>query len=160
MKPIAHGIAGVTIGLGVGTLTSNWALGLYTAATHILVDVDHIVDHLCSSPKPFCLKTFFSEANSIDWKHVVFVLHAYEWLAVILLVGWNLQDPLVFALATGLGTHLLLDQIGNRRNRIATIVPGFYFITYRFWHGFRRDQLIFTRASHPGTPLEQPSLQS
>ena len=143
MRPVWHAAAGVGLGAAVYKATSDWRLAAVAAGTEVLTDLDHVLEHLLRSDRPFCVRTFFSKRNSLDWPKMMFLLHAYEWAALLAAAAaWSGYREL-WAAALGLAVHLLLDEIGNRR----FIYPGyfspwFYFFTYRLSAGFRVERLI------------------
>jgi len=143
MRPAWHVAVGVGLGAAAYQMTSDWRMAASFTAAEVLVDLDHALEHMCRSDRPFCLKTFFGKRNSLDWPKMVFILHAYEWVILLTISSVYFSRPVLGAAALGLAVHLLLDEIGNRRF-IARgyFAPGFYFFSYRLYRGFLVRNLI------------------
>ena len=120
---------------------------------HVLLDLDHAVDHLFQSPRPFSLGTFLGAHNSLTWKRMIFFLHGYEWVLLLWAACWIAPHPLLFAVAAGVTSHLLLDEIGNRLPWAPVdLAPGFYFFSWRLGQGFLRSRLTRPRPGRSIAP--------
>ena len=153
MRPPSHIIVGTGLSVIVYGWTRDPGAALAAGAVHVLMDVDHVFDHLLSSDRPFSPAAFFDWSNSIDWRRIFFFFHAYEWLGGLMLAALVTGYPWLWAMTLGVGTHLLMDEIGNRLPiRPAWIPVGFYFITYRAAMRFERRRLLFPKPGHAPSP--------
>jgi hypothetical protein len=115
------------------------------------MDFDHAVEHCVRSRHPFCIRTFMSRHNTLDWPRITFILHSYELTAIVLILALRHESLSWWAVFAGSFSHILLDQVGNRMpSSPGTISPWFYFILYRMSHGFRRDILVIPRPGPQG----------
>lgn len=138
MRPLTHGACGA-LGGGAAYLASGSATaGVLFAGVHILMDLDHIADFLVWSRRPYRIKRFFEAEEWDNWPRVTVLLHAFEWLGLMLALlaafpSWELAGATL-----GYGSHLLMDHFGNQSDRYrAKVHPLFYFIGYRIRKGFR-----------------------
>lgn len=162
MRPISHAVAGAGLGGAMYLATGDWRLAGVCAATEVLLDIDHAVEHLMRSKRPFSLGTFLKHGNAATWPRMVFVLHAHEW-TVALAVGASVSSsPLLWSVTLGVFAHLLLDEVGNRLPWTHTRIYGpFYFFTYRLAHGFRTGAISEPRVPPSGEQSEiQASLEA
>ncbi len=123
MRPSKHLLVSSAAGSGVWAITGE-PLGLpVTIAAGVLFDLDHGPD--------------------IWWSYVLehrpvstLVLHGWEWLAGLLVVGiWTRFPWWLTAMIVGYGLHMVTDQIANKTG------PWSYFIVYRAWRGFRTERV-------------------
>ncbi|MBF0518989.1 MAG: hypothetical protein HQK92_04620 [Nitrospirae bacterium] len=143
MKPLWHGIAGAALGLAAYKVTGSWEFTSVTVAAEILIDIDHILDHLIQSDKPFDIQAFFSFDESLKWKKIMFVFHSYELILLMAIAAFYFSNPLLWAVALGMLVHLILDEIGNRNVSFPIhMVPAFYFFSCRLINGFSVKKLI------------------
>ncbi len=144
MRPAWHAAAGVGLGTIVYQMTTNWQLALISATTEIFIDLDHVMDYVFHNKYSFCIRTFLSERNSLDWSRMVFIFHSYEWIILLIILAWCFSLPVLWAIAIGAIVHIFLDEIGNRfyisPGRLSL---GFYFFIYRLCKGFRTERLIY-----------------
>ena len=146
MKPSAHAAAGIVLGAGALVVSRDAVVACAAAAAHVLLDVDHAVEHLLQSPLPFSVSTFLATENALTWKRLVFFLHGYEWVLLLWAACWLAPQPVLIAIAAGASSHLLLDEIGNRRPWAPVdLAPPFYFFFYRLVQGFLRSRLTRLR---------------
>ena len=144
MRPLWHVMAGVGLGAIVFRATASWQLAACSATTEIFVDLDHAIEHLFQSRHPFCIRTFLSKRNSLDWSKMVFIFHSYEWIIFLIVLGWYFNLPFLWAIALGLIIHIFLDEIGNRRYILpGRLSLGFYFFSYRLFKHFRTKSLVY-----------------
>ncbi|HWR97340.1 MAG TPA: hypothetical protein VN317_02880 [Candidatus Methanoperedens sp.] len=152
MRPGYHVVAGAALGAAAFAFSGDGAVALAAAASHVLLDVDHAVEHLLQSHRPFSVPALLRVHNALTWERLVFLLHGYEWAGLLWLVWWLSPHPLLLAVAIGVSTHLVLDEVGNRLEWAPVdIAPAFYFFTYRLGRGFLRERLTRLR---PGRVIE------
>ncbi|QWR78594.1 hypothetical protein [Candidatus Magnetomonas plexicatena] len=143
MKPLWHGIAGAALGLAAYKVTGSLAFASVSAAAEILIDTDHIIDHLTQSDKPYDIKAFFSTEESLKWRKIMFVFHSYELILLMAVAAFYFSYPLLWAAAIGMLLHMILDEIGNRNIPFPIrMVPAFYFFSCRLINGFNANKLI------------------
>lgn len=146
MSPIWHVMGGVGMGAVMYQTTQNWQLAISSASAEVLLDLDHIIDHLAWSEHPFCLKTFLSRDNMFSWPRIILVLHSYEFIVLLTALSWYLNKPFLWAINFGAIIHLIMDEIGNRRFWPSyRISSGFYFFSYRLMKRFRSRDLMHLR---------------
>jgi hypothetical protein len=146
MKLTAHLFTAAGIGTIIYTTTGSWQLSIASSATEVLIDTDHVIEHIMKSPRPFCLKTFFGKNNTLDWSSVVFPLHSYELLVLLAGLAWFLNSLLLWACFLGMTIHLFLDEVGNRLpTSPIRLASGFYFFTYRLYMGFQTKSFLCPR---------------
>ncbi|MBF0463587.1 MAG: hypothetical protein HQK88_04420 [Nitrospirae bacterium] len=144
MKPLWHVIAGAGLGLAAYKVTGSWEFTSVTVAAEILIDTDHIIDHLTQSDKPFDIKAFFSDEESLKWKKIMFIFHSYELVLLIAVAAFYFSYPLLLAVSIGMLLHLILDETGNRNVSFPIrMVPAFYFLSCRLIHGFNTNKLLY-----------------
>lgn len=117
------------------------------AVAEVLVDLDHVVDHILFSQRPLrIMKLLEKDIVHTSWRKLVFFLHSYEFLALAIFLAWRLGHPWALGLVSGWFTHMLLDEIGNRSKKKSTIIPPcFYFLIYRFSKAFQIEQMCTYR---------------
>jgi len=150
MRPAWHVAAGIGLGGVIYQVSASWQLASVSAATEVFMDLDHALEHILRSDRPFCVKTFFSRNNSLDWPKIVFAFHAYEWVIVLAALSAYYDLPVMSAAALGAAVHLILDEIGNRRFMSpGHLAAGFYFLSYRLYRRFETKDLIHEAAGYP-----------
>jgi hypothetical protein len=150
LRPAVHISVGVAGGALFTVLAHSPACGLVFAASSVLIDLDHAVDHILFSTTPPTLTNFFKRGHCRTLRRLVFALHSYELLLIATFFGLWLDNPLVMATLLGYGIHLLMDEGGNRLPyRRIRIHPLFYFLLFRLWHGFRPEKFSWIRGEPP-----------
>lgn len=146
MRPTQHLIAGVGLGVFVYQTTQNWQFAVNSAVTEVLLDIDHTIEHLIWSQRPFCLRTLLSSYDTLAWPWVFFIFHSYEFLASLILLAWYFKISFLWPFILGASVHMLLDEFGNRLPWVShRLAPGFYFFSYRLFRGFRTSALMRSR---------------
>ena len=134
MRPTHHVMLSAAAGVVVWGITKEPLAVPLAVAAGVLVDGDHLLDqfwHFYLHKKPAALV----------------VLHAWEWLAVLVAVCVWLSFPWwLVAVTVGYAGHLATDQ---RYNGVYTMG---YFIIHRAYHAFDIDQ--FSRAWRLNPPIE------
>ncbi|MBF0212474.1 MAG: hypothetical protein HQM00_02785 [Magnetococcales bacterium] len=137
MRPALHGVGAAGLGLVVFWQTDNALWSLMSAAGSLFPDVDHLIESWFRCRGRWSLRAFLKPDHFDAWPRLVFMLHGYEWLVLLLALAVGLESGSLFHFTLGYLSHLLLDEAGNRmpgvRHRIR---PLFYFLSYRLWHGF------------------------
>jgi hypothetical protein len=142
MRPKYHAIATAAAAVPVYALTGSPALTAAFAAPCLLIDVDHLLDFVLWEKRPLDPRRFLKEGVPRTWPRLVYILHGYEWIALLALISWQTRSPFVTALAAGWLAHVLIDDLGNRLPSNPTwLNPLFYFITFRMSVGFRRERI-------------------
>lgn len=115
--------AAATYAISGSTVMAGAAL-----ASGILIDADHLVDYVAFNPPPYGLQHLLDTYYNNRLTHVLLPLHAWEWVAVLLISAaashWH---PLLTGLAIGMGHHMLLDQAYNKP------FPLGYFLAWRLY---------------------------
>jgi hypothetical protein len=115
----------------------SWKLAILAFLSGILIDLDHFIDYFLIYKTDFNFEKFFNGYQFIESKKVYVFLHGWEWLAIILLIGFLTKEmEPALAMVVGIFGHLAVDQILSFKN-----VPLFYFLTYRYLKKFDLETL-------------------
>jgi hypothetical protein len=143
MKLPAHVAASAAVAAAAYAATRSPTVAVAALLSGIFIDLDHVADHLLTSGEKFSVPGFFSWCEELRWERIFIVLHSIELLVLAAALAYWLRSELLFGLVLGAGSHLALDQIGNRKP-----LPGHrfsawhYFLTYRYRMGFRKSRLV------------------
>lgn len=115
----------------------SWKLAALGFLSGILIDLDHLIDYFLVYRTNFKPEKFFNGYQFIESKKSYVFLHGWEWIIVMLLIGF-FAGSIRPAIAIGIGMfgHLAVDQILSFKNE-----PLFYFLTYRFIKKFNLEVL-------------------
>jgi len=126
MQPTSHIILSGAVSGILCAATGSPVLAATSFLAGFLIDADHIVDYVAEYGLHFDRRFFFESFHVGRYRKIRIVLHAWEWLAVILgiawLTGWN--DP-VSGIAAGMTHHMIADQLTNEPAPLA------YFLIWR-----------------------------
>jgi len=138
MKPQYHLGISLAVSLALYAWLRDIALAVSSFAAGFLIDIDHYFDYVLTYGLRFNARHFYSSFYGAgEYTRIIIILHAWEWLAVLLAVPWWIGwNPVLTGALIGLGHHFLLDQIFN------PAFPLTYFFTYRLRHGFKIDRII------------------
>ena len=115
----------------------SWKLALLAFFSGTLIDLDHLVDYFLVYKINFRPEKFFKGYQFLESRRVYVFLHGWEWIGVVLLVGFLAGFmPAAIAIALGIFGHLVVDQTLGFRHE-----PLFYFLTYRIIKKFKLDVL-------------------
>ena len=157
MSPKLHVAAGA---MGAGVIymaTGSAGHAALFAAVEIGMDLDHVFDFALWETKKKTVKLFFKKGNPNSWKRMTYILHGHEWLAALVLASLWLDSGALAVAAMGMGTHLMMDETGNRLpGKEVWINPWFYFFTYRALNGFLTSRISAPRMAEA---LELKELQ-
>jgi len=149
MKLRAHVVSSSVISAAAYAATRSPTAAMAALLSGIFIDLDHLADFLLSSGEKFSVANLFSWCEELRWDRIFIVLHSIELLVLTAALSYWLRSELLFGLALGAGSHLALDQVGNReplKGRRSS--PWYYFLSYRWRVGFRKSRLI--RSPGPG----------
>ena len=121
-----------------------------------LIDSDHVIDQLWSirHGAPFRRKKrqddgsratrglrawMINQVRPRKLLRLPLIFHSYELLAAIAIITVYLCTPFLIGLLSGYVLHLSLDMLRHHHEFRS---PFFYLISYRLFHGFRREELI------------------
>ncbi len=142
MRPVHHVAVTAAAGAPVYLVTGSAQLTAIFAAASVLIDLDHLIDFVLWDKRPLDPRRFLKEGVPRTWTKLIYLLHGYEWIALMSLVSWKSANPHLWALTLGWMSHLLIDELGNRLpSKKTRIFPLFYFFTFRLFHGFKRDRI-------------------
>jgi len=113
--------------------TGNWIWPALSVAGGILIDVDHFLDYFFHygfkfRPRYFLCNTYL-ESGKI---YIVF----HSWEIVFILFGLSYIVQWLYPLAVGMAVHILWDQL-----TFGQVEPLFYFLSYRWYHGFDLEKI-------------------
>jgi hypothetical protein len=142
MSPGGHLVTTVAASAAVAYTTGSLSLAAAVAAGGFLIDVDHIIDYVVFERqrdlRPGAFLRYYVEGHI---RRAVLLLHSYELFALLGLLAWWTQAPLVQGYLLGALMHLALDIIFNGRVTPYSIA-AFYSFTYRAWHRFDAGALL------------------
>lgn len=144
MRPQHHAVSGLAGGAAVLLVTGSAAAAAAFALAAALLDLDHVADYLLFGARPLSLRRFLAPGDAGMWGRTVFILHSHELFLGLALYWVQAGPPLwVQAAIAGMGAHLLLDEIGNRRPSMHVRLPAlFYWFVFRLSRGFRGEALL------------------
>jgi hypothetical protein len=150
----------VALGGSLYAATKSWPLVLGFVVAEVAVDVDHVWDHLLFSPRPLRLATFMQKGIQLTWSRMVYLLHSYELVLMVVWLAWFLKNDVLWGVATGYATHMLIDEVGNRAPWEHTRIHAmFYFLLFRLRQGFLIQRMCRFRATSSktqGKPMHAP----
>ena len=127
--------------------TGSAAVTAAVAAGGFLIDVDHAVDYvLFDRQRDLRPRVFLEYYVAGRLRYAVLVLHSYELFALLIVLAWWTQAPLLSGYLIGALMHLALDIAFNGRITPYSIV-AFYSFAYRLRHRF--DALALLGIAHP-----------
>ena len=137
MKPPAHIAASTAVSTFLWFTTKSPALTLGSFGAGFLVDLDHIFDYVREYGIRLNIPQFFHTFRENLYHRMFLVLHAWEWLVVLVAVsvlcggnGWLL------GISIGYAHHLVLDQISN------PVDSRGYFLTWRAARGCEVKRIV------------------
>lgn len=140
MIATAAGCAPFYIATGSALMTAVFA------AAGILIDLDHLIDFALWDERPLDPKRFLKDGVPRTWPRLVYLLHGYEWIALMAFICFKTHNPYILSFTLGWALHLAIDEFGNRLpSKRTRIFPLFYFFTYRLFFGFRRDRIAWIK---------------
>lgn len=146
MRPAQHIALTAVASAPVYLATRSPQITAVFAAAGVLIDLDHLMDFVLWDKRPLDPKRFLKEGVPRTWPKLIYLLHGYEWIAMLAIISWKLANPYLWAITIGWIFHLSIDEIGNRMPANRTrIFPMFYFFTFRLLHGFKRDRIAFIK---------------
>jgi hypothetical protein len=138
-----HGVIAAGLTLGFGWMSGDWFAGALAGLASVLLDLDHGLEYWHARRRWVSIRDFLAFFNNYKEEKLFVLLHAYEWVAVGLLLSVaGIAPQLTLAVTLGLFTHLLCDQIGNG------VYPATYWLAYRMRRGFLTRHLLKGRFSN------------
>ena len=111
--------------------------------SHILIDVDHLVDYFALAKERFTPRAFRDWCYGCEGAKFLLPLHSYELFALLVLWAATHSHPVLSGTVAGIGVHLAMDQYGNRGAVPGfRLSKGFYFLAWRAKLDFRKDRLL------------------
>jgi hypothetical protein len=142
MSPGGHLVTTVAASATVGYATGSLPLAAAVATGGFLIDLDHAVDYVLFEKqrdlRPGAFLRHYVEGRI---RRTVLVLHSYELFALLAIVAWWTQAPLLSGYLVGALMHLGLDIVFNGRITPYSIA-AFYSFTYRAAHRFDAVALL------------------
>ncbi|MBF0457114.1 MAG: hypothetical protein HQK99_04380 [Nitrospirae bacterium] len=144
MRPVFHIIAAISGSVPVYIATKSLDCALIYGSTVVFIDIDHLLDYVLWNKRPINLKGFLKMGNAGNWSRVLFIMHGYEWLLILIVLDLSFQNIFVYAMTAGYFVHILMDETGNRLPSCrARIKPLFYLLSYRAAMGFKIDKICY-----------------
>ncbi|MEI7640128.1 MAG: hypothetical protein WCJ46_01270 [bacterium] len=137
MKVENHAMVGVPVAVGIFYVSHSWLFFWVAILVGIFIDGDHVFDYI-REEKKFNFRHLFIKSYKGDFKKIVLIGHAYEWIALAWIIGLFFKEsslPLVFTIAYLF--HMIPDQIANN------IKPWGYFITYRWLKKWKMSEIFY-----------------
>lgn len=127
--------AGIYMATGDPYAATAWT------ATGVFIDLDHVPDYWRETGINFDHGRFMSYFPNGEAKHLLLLLHAWEWPTALLAAGLAGGAPLwVLAAALGWLAHLVQDELYNG------LKPYSYFFFYRWRTGFSVSAIYYDKA--------------
>lgn len=146
LRPVSHIIAAGAMAAPAYVITHSTEATAAFCAASVVMDVDHLMDYFIFGERPLTATAFFRPGAPEKWERLIFLLHSYEFIAVMAALSIYSSIPIMWPISAGFAVHLLMDEVGNRMPWKATrIRPFFYFFTFRLLKGFRRAGISMRR---------------
>lgn len=99
--------------------------------TGVFVDLDHLPDYIRRYGARIRPRHLFQVFEFEAFDNIFIFLHAWEWIAVALIILWFIDGkPVLAGALIGFAAHLIMDQLVNGHG------PWSYFLTFRAAHRF------------------------
>jgi hypothetical protein len=103
----------------------------------VFIDLDHLLDYAVNHGPRLRWRHFFAVFREHIFTKVLVLLHAWEWVLLLLGIVWLTdRHPASVGAFIGFLSHMVLDKLTNE-NR-----PGAYFITWRLLRGFAAEAFL------------------
>ena len=150
MSPGGHLVTTAAACAAVAYTTGSAALTAAVATGGFLIDVDHAIDYvLFERQRDLRPAAFLDYYVTGRLRYAVLVFHSYELFALLALIAWWRDVPLLSAYLVGALMHLVLDIVFNGRITPYSI-GAFYSFTYRLVHRF--DAVALLGVAHARQP--------
>lgn len=131
MRLEQHLVAAPIAAGGLYAITGSWPAALTCLGSGVLIDLDHLLDYLLEHHKQFTLHHFFETWRLENIRYAFLILHSWELLLGLALIGWRNQWPgWLIGILVGLGHHIVLDQWTYRPHPLA------YWFLWRWYNRF------------------------
>lgn len=112
-------------------LFESWPLAVMSFISGVFIDMDHWCDFIYHRGFKLSPRKFFEFYNEHGLVKSFVVLHAWEWLVLLVAASWySGWNPWLTGILIGVGHHMIFDQIFNPTR------PLSYFMTYRIINKF------------------------
>ncbi len=110
---LQHHIASSTLVAGIVYLFfKSWNMSLMCLLSGVLMDVDHIYDHIREFGFPFKVKHLFCASYNNEIRQRTVVFHSLEVVFLLGIVAWLTSwNPWITGVLIGFGHHLVLDKL-------------------------------------------------
>ena len=130
-----HVLAGLCASLLLYVLYRDIKVSLLCFVVSILVDVDHLYDFFVAYGFSFDYKKFWTFDFFGKNQKIILPLHGWEYCVVLFALSLLFNNIIILGVASGLAAHYFVDTFTN------FVVPGTYFILYRYKIGFNIHRL-------------------
>lgn len=137
-----HLYASTLLGGTLYSLTQSKQVAILSFLSGVFIDLDHVFDFLIFSKEKLSIRNIFSWCENVRWKRITLIFHSYEIFLILCIITYYFPDNILIGILSGMGLHLMLDQIGNHRRFGLSL--WFYFFIYRALAGFHKDNLRIT----------------
>lgn len=149
MSPGGHLVTTAAACAATAYVTGSAPLTAAVAAGGFLIDLDHAVDYvLFDRQRDLRPQAFLRYYVGGHVRRTVLFLHAYELFALLGILAWWTEAPLISAYLVGALMHLVLDITFNGRVTPYSIA-AFYSFGYRLAHRFDASALLGFAAPQP-----------
>ncbi|TFH14060.1 MAG: hypothetical protein E4H02_10640 [Lentisphaerales bacterium] len=126
MKFETHIVVSTCVSGALYAVFRSWELALSAWIAGVLVDLDHVPDYLIQFGPRLDIPRFFNSFPEGEYNRIFILLHAWEWLPIMLAVSWVTGwNPWLLGWLVGHSQHMILDQVGNRAGMFT------YFLLFR-----------------------------
>lgn len=155
MRLHQHVIVSAGFSAAVYGLTGSGAMAVASAASGVLIDVDHVLDYWRDRPFSLDVREFFRVCEGYRLTRTFLWMHSLELALPIALAVWVTRSPVITGLALGWAQHLLMDHLTNH------IRPGTYSFFWRMKRAFDNGSIFIipenTRDKHGNDTSAAPS---
>lgn len=142
MKAPVHAAVSAALSAAVYAATGSESAAWAALLSGVFIDLDHVADFLVLSGEKFSVAGFFSWCEELRWQRIFLLLHSVELLALLGLLAWWRHSAVLAGVLLGAGSHLALDQVGNRTLKGHKRSDWFYFLCFRYRAGFRKARML------------------
>ena len=118
---LQHHIASSTLVAGIVYLFfKSWNMALMCLLSGVLIDIDHVYDHIREFGLPFKVQHFFCALYNNELRQRTLVFHSWEVMFLLGIVAWLTSwNPWITGVLIGFGHHLVLDTLYYRERLLA-----------------------------------------
>jgi hypothetical protein len=131
MKLRQHTIISITFSAFLFGISKSWIIFTASLLSGVLIDLDHVLDHLWEYRRPFSVKTLFDVCYNNRATFCMVIFHSWELLTLLNIYAFFISgNSWVIGITIGFTQHVVLDQIFIKPNKWT------YFFYWRLKNNF------------------------